>query len=116
MKKEIKSRSFLSIGTFLFLIILSISGVALHKMNHQESYSFMFIFYKTLHTISAMVFLIFSTLHIWKNWKAITSYMKGATKMSVSKEMWIIILLTIFILIISIVRSIGVANEYGISF
>ena len=114
--KKIKSRPFLSIGTFLFFIILVISGVALHKMNHHTSYSFMFIFCKTLHTISAMIFLIFSTLHIWKNWKVIKSYMSGAAKMYVSKEMWIVILFTIFVLIISVAKSIGTANEHGIPF
>ena len=115
-KKEIKSRPFLSIGTFLFLIMLVISGVALHKMNHHTSYSFAFIFCKTLHTISAVAFMIFAALHTRKNWKAITSYMSGTTKMSVSKEMWIAVVLMVVTLILSIVKTIGTANEHGISF
>ena len=113
-KREIKSRPFLSIGTFLFFLVLVISGIALHKMNHHTTYSFVFIFYKTLHTISAMVFLIFSALHIWKNWKAITSYMSGTAKKSVSKEMFIVIILTIITLIISIIKTVSTANEHGI--
>jgi len=114
--REIKSRPFLSIGTFLFLILLVISGVVLHKMNHHTSYSFAFIFCKTLHTISAIAFMVFATLHTRKNWKAITSYMLGTAKKSVSKEMWIALGLTIVTFIISIVKTIATANEHGISF
>ena len=115
-KKVFKSRQFLSIGTFLFFIILTISGVALHKMNHHTDFTFMLVFCKTLHTISAAAFMVFAALHTRKNWKSIKSYMSGVAKMSVSREMWIAILLTIFTVLISIVKAVGTANEHGISF
>lgn len=74
-----KTRSFLSIGTFLFLIMLAASGISLKITDHQ-SYSFLKIFSMSVHNISAIGFLIFSTGHIMKNWKAIKSYMSGTAK------------------------------------
>ena len=112
-KKTFKTRSFLSIGAFLFFIILTFSGIGLHKLDYQAA-TFSLIYLKTLHTISAVGFLIFSIGHIWKNWKAIKSYMSGTTKKIMSKELFIGIVLLILVLVISWVKAIGMAKGHGV--
>lgn len=112
-KKYIKNRSFLSIGTFLFFILLVFSGIGLHYLDYLSP-SFLLIYFKTLHTISALGFLIFSIGHIWKNWKVIKSYMNGTAKKTMSKEMFIGVIMIIIILIISWFKAVTTANEYGI--
>lgn len=64
--KTLKTRSFLSIGTFLFFIILASSGIAIHITDYQP-YTFFKIFAMTAHNISAVGFLIFAIGHIYKN-------------------------------------------------
>ena len=112
-KKTLTSRSFLSIGTFLFFIVLTISGIALQKIGHAP-YTFLKIFFIVAHNISAMLFLIFSIGHIIKNWKAIKSYMSGNAKKIISREMLIGVILLIITLIICCVVAIRAAKEHGI--
>ena len=85
-KKSFNTRSFLSIGTFLFFILLAISGIALHITDHKPD-TFHKVFFMVAHNISAVGFLIFAIGHILKNWKPIKSYMSGKTKKMVSREM-----------------------------
>lgn len=108
-----KTRSFLSIGTFLFFIMLAASGIALKITDHQ-SYTFLKIFSTTVHNISAIGFLIFSTGHIAKNWKAIKSYMSGTARKIVSREMLAGLILIVIIVIICCIKAVNTASEYGV--
>jgi len=112
-KKSFNTRSFLSIGTFLFFIILSISGIALHITDHRPD-SFFKVFSMVAHNISAVGFLIFSTGHILKNWKAIKSYMSGSAKKMVSREMLISIIILIVILVLCLVKTVGMSKVHGL--
>ena len=106
-------RSFLSIGTFLFFILLAISGIALHITDHRP-YSFFKVFSMVAHNISAVGFLIFSIGHILKNWKAIKLYMSGSAKKMISREMLISIILMIVILALCLVKTIGMSKAHGL--
>jgi len=112
-KKSFNTRSFLSIGTFLFFIVLAISGIALHITDHRP-YSFFKVFSMVAHNISAVGFLIFSIGHILKNWKAIKSYMSGSAKKMVNREMLINIIVLIVILVLCLVKAIGMSKAHGL--
>jgi hypothetical protein len=116
-KKTFKTRSFLSIGTFLFFILLASAGIVIYITDHQP-YTFLKIFAMTAHNISAAGFLIFVTVHIFKNWKAIKSYMSGTAsgtaKKIVSREMLIVVILLIIILALCWIKAVSTANEHGI--
>ena len=111
--KSFNTRSFLSIGTFLFFIILSISGIALHITDHRP-YSFFKVFSMVAHNIFAVGFLTFSIGHILKNWKAIKSYMSGSAKKMVNREMLINIIVLIVILVLCLVKAIGMSKAHGL--
>ena len=112
-KKSFNTWSFLSIGTFLFFIVLALSGIALHITNHKP-YTFFKIFSMVAHNISAVGFLIFSIGHILKNWKAIKSYMSGKAKKMVSREMLISIIILIVILALCMIKAVGMSKGHGL--
>ena len=113
IKKSFNARSFLSIGTFLLFMLLTVSGMALHFLDH-KSPTFVLVYFKVSHTIFAMCFLIFSVGHIWKNWNAIKSYMSEKAKKTVSKEMLIGIIIAIVILVTTWIKATDMAKEHGI--
>ena len=112
-KKSFNTRSFLSIGTFLFFIVLALSGIALHVTDHKP-YTFFKVFSMVAHNISAIGFLIFSTGHILKNWKAIKSYMSGNVKKMVSREMLISIIILTMILALCMMKTVGMSKAHGL--
>jgi len=112
-KKSFNTRSFLSIGTFLFFILLAISGIALHKTD-DKPYTFFKVFSTVAHNISAVGFLIFSTGHVLKNWKAIKSYMSGKAKKMVSREMLIGIILLTVVLALCLMKTVGMSKAHGL--
>jgi len=113
-KKSFNTRSFLSIGTFLFFILLAISGIALHITDHKPN-TFHKVFFMVAHNISAVGFLIFSIGHILKNWKPIKSYMSGkAKKTTVSKEMLICIIVLTVILALCLMKAVGMSKAHGL--
>ena len=114
-KKSFNTRSFLSIGTFLFFIVLALSGIALHVTDHKP-YTFFKVFSMVAHNISAVGFLVFSIGHILKNWKAIKSYMSGKAKKMVSQEMLISIIILIVILVLCLVKAVGMSKAHGLIF
>ena len=114
-KKTFNTRSFLSIGTFLFFILLTVSGIVLRITDHAPD-TFLKVFSMVAHNISAVAFLIFSIGHILKNWKAIKSYMSGTAKKMVSREMLIGVILLIVTLALSLIKTIGMAKAHGIIF
>jgi len=114
-KKTFNTRYFLSIGTFLFFILLAISGIILHITDHGPD-TFLKVFSMVTHNISAVMFLIFSIGHILKNWKAIKSYMSGTAKKMVSREMLIGVILLIMILALCLIKTVGMSKAHGIIF
>jgi len=112
VKKSFNWRSFLSIGTFLFFILLTVSGITLHVLEYKPTFALGY--FKASHTIFALVFLLFAIGHLLKNWKAIKSYMSGKAEKTVSKEMLICIVITVVTLMITLVKAIGMAKEHGI--
>ena len=65
------ARPFVSLATFATFLCLAVSGVALQMTNHQP-YTPAKVFFTVLHNVSAIFFLVFSILHILKNWRAIS--------------------------------------------
>jgi len=114
-KKSFNTRSFLSIGSFLFFIVLALSGIVLHITDHKPD-TFFKVFSMVVHNISAVGFLIFSTGHILKNWKAIKSYMLGSAKKMVSREMLISIIILTMILALCIMKAVGMSKAHGLIF
>ena len=114
-KKTFNTRSFLSIGTFLFFILLTISGIILHITDHKP-YTFLKVFSMVAHNISALAFLIFSIGHIFKNWKAIKSYMSGTAKKMVSREMLIGIIILTVTLVLCLIKTVGMSKAHGLIF
>ena len=114
-KKTFNTRSFLSIGTFLFFLVLALSGIALH-ITDNKPYSFFKVFAMVTHNISAVGFLIFSAGHILKNWKAIKSYMSGSEKKVVSREMLISIVILIVIFALCMMKTVGMSKAHGLIF
>ena len=112
-KKSFNTRSFLSIGAFLFFIVLSLSGIALHVTDHKTDTLFK-VFSMVAHNISAVGFLIFSIGHILKNWKAIKSYMSGKAKKVVSREMLIGIIILTVILALCLIKTFGMSKAHGL--
>ena len=114
-KKRFNLRSFLSLGTFLFLIALAISGIVIHIKDHQP-YTFTKVFCMTLHNISAVGFLAFSTGHIVKNWRAIKSYMKSSTRKFISKEMLLGIAIMAIAIMVCLAKAANLAKEHSLPF
>ena len=112
-KKTFNSRSFLSIGAFLFFVLLSVSGIVLHAKD-DKPYDFSKIFFIVAHNVSAVIFLIFSIGHILKNRKAIKSYMSGSAKKMISREMLMGMILLIVILVVCYTKAMSVAVANGI--
>ena len=112
VQKSFNIRSFLSIGTFLFLILLAVSGIALHFLEYKPTFAL--VYFKSSHTIFGLVFLLFAAGHLWKNWSAIKAYMSGKAKKIVSKEMLISLIILIVILLITLIKAIGMAKGHGV--
>ena len=112
-KKSFNTRTFLSIGTFLFFIVLALSGIALHVTDHKPD-TFFKVFSMVAHNISAVGFLIFSAGHIFKNWKAIKSYISGRAKKMVSREMLIGIIILTVILALCLMKAVGMSKAHGL--
>jgi len=112
-KKSLNKRSFLSIGTFLFFIVLSLSGIALRITDHKPD-TFFKVFSMVAHNISALGFLIFSIGHILKNWKAVKSYISGSVKKMISREMIISVIILAAVLALCLMKAVGMSKGHGL--
>ena len=115
VKKSFNIRSFLSLGTFLFFMLLAVSGIGLHIFEHKPP-TFVLAYFKSSHTIFGFIFLSFSFGHILTNWKAIKSYIRSEDKKIFSKEMLASLIITTIILFITLFKAIEMAKEHGIQF
>ena len=96
-KKSFNGRSFISLGLFSFLISLIMSGVMI-QVTEEQPISISKVYFKVLHNITAIGFILFSVIHIVKNWRAMKEYMKKSSVI-ISKEMIIIFVLTNLIML-----------------
>mgnify|MGYP000022552114 CR=1 FL=1 len=93
------TRSFVSIATLITFLCLAVSGISLQITDHHP-YTFTKVFFIVLHNISAIFFLVFAILHIFKNWKVIMAYVKGKKAGIISREFIGSFILLFIILII----------------
>ena len=93
------ARPFVSLATFATFLCLAVSGVALQMTNHQP-YTPAKVFFTVLHNVSAIFFLVFSILHILKNWRAIRAYIKGKAAGKISREFIVCCILLLVLLIV----------------
>ncbi|MDR0414482.1 MAG: DUF4405 domain-containing protein [Prevotellaceae bacterium] len=83
--KSFNGRAFVSIVTLLFFISLAVSGIMLQVTDHQPL-GFGMVYWHVVHNFSAIVFLVFASVHIVRNGKALKSYISKA-KNFISKEL-----------------------------
>lgn len=96
---KMTARPFVSLATFATFLCLAVSGVALQMTNHQP-YTPEKVFFTVLHNVSAIFFLVFSILHILKNWRAIRAYIKGKAAGKISREFIVCCILLLVLLIV----------------
>jgi hypothetical protein len=95
-KKLFNVRAFISIVTLLFFMSLAISGVMLQVTDHQPP-DFGVVYWHVMHNLSAIVFLVFASVHIVRNGKALKCYIAKA-KNAISRELIAGLILLIIIL------------------
>lgn len=84
MQKTFNFRSFISINTFLFFIMMVLSGAAAYikpegSVASWHSWSLWGLDkggWEELHTLTGIFFLFFSLIHIVLNWKMLCQYLK----------------------------------------
>ena len=86
------ARPFVSLATFATFLCLAVSGVALQMTNHQP--------YTPAKVFFTVFFLVFSILHILKNWRAIRAYIKGKAAGKISREFIVCCILLLVLLIV----------------
>ncbi|NDV56712.1 DUF4405 domain-containing protein [Bacteroides sp. 519] len=103
-KKAFNRRKFVSVGLFLSLAILVMTGVLIQIYEHLEE-GFAIHFFVGVHVLTGIFFLVISILHIIMNWRALKSYIK-TKDVSISKETIAAIVAVIIIIFI------GFLGEY----
>jgi succinate dehydrogenase/fumarate reductase cytochrome b subunit len=96
-KKPFSKRAFISTAMLISGLLLPVSGI----MNHDLQFEQLTIerhFWMSVHNVSAIIFLIFSILHISFNGKALLNYLKKTKEIFISKEA-ILALIFIFVIV-----------------
>lgn len=106
------TRPFISIATFATFLCLAVSGVVLQTTDHQP-YTPAKVFFIVLHNISAIFFLMFTILHILKNWKAIKTYIKGKNTRKISREFIVGCILLLIILIVCWLKTVYILHTHN---
>jgi hypothetical protein len=110
-KKSFNGRSFTSIVLFSFLINLIISGIMI-QVTEEQTISISKVYFRVLHNITAILFIVFSFVHIAKNWRAMKGHMKKAN-LGISKEMITAFILTNLIILGCWILSRFLAQAHG---
>jgi len=78
-RKLFNRRKFVSVGLFLSLAVLVVTGILIQVFEHFEE-GFSIHFFTAVHVLVGMVFAVLSVLHTITNWKSLKSYIntKGA--------------------------------------
>jgi hypothetical protein len=100
IRKTLNGRAFISIGTLLFFTGLLVSGIAIQATEHQPNV-FCRIYWKVMHNLMAIGFIIFTLLHTWRNMKVLKSYIVSKVKNSISKE------LIVGLILVAIIASVS---------
>ena len=96
-KKPFNKRAFVSIATFISVLILPVSGI----MNHYYGFDPLSPgrhFWMSVHNMTGAIFVIFVLLHIILNWRPLKNYILQSRQYLVSKE-----LLTAGVIVLGIV-------------
>ena len=97
-KKTFSRRKFVSVGLFLTLAILVITGILIQIYENLEE-GFAIHFFTAVHVLTGIFFSVISILHIIINWRALKSYIK-TKNVSISKEAVaaiVVVLIIIFV-------------------
>lgn len=97
-KKTFSQRKFVSVGLFLSLAILVITGILIQIYEHFEE-GFAIHFFVGVHVLTGIFFSVISILHIIINWRALKSYIK-TKDVSIGKETIAAIVVAILIIFI----------------
>lgn len=98
-KKSFNRRAFVSIAMFLSGLCLPFSGF----MNHRLQFETLTVerhFWMTVHNVAAILFAIFTIIHISYNWKVLIHYANKAKEITISKEA--VAALTLVIIIVGL--------------
>ena len=82
------------------------------QVTEEQAISISKVYFKVLHNITAIGFVIFSVIHIVKNWRAMKGYMKKAN-LGISKEMITAFILTNLIMLGCWILSRFLAQAHG---
>ncbi len=90
-KRLFSKKAFVSTAMFFSFLFLPFSGI----MNHQlqfEALSRERHLWMSIHNMAAVLFVIFSLLHIIYNWRAFTAHIRNAATKVIRKETLIAII------------------------
>ncbi|MDH6354290.1 drug/metabolite transporter (DMT)-like permease [Dysgonomonas sp. PH5-45] len=97
-KKSFSRRKFVSIGLFLTLLILIITGILIQVFERFEE-GVSIHFFTAVHVLAGLVFAVLAVLHTVTNWRSLKAYIKNKG-VTVSREaVWGVLLVAIIILI-----------------
>ncbi len=95
-ERPFNKRALISIAMFISGLLLPVSGLMNHILQY-ELPSRSRHFWMTVHNSSAILFAIFTVLHISLNWRPLMLYIKKMKEITVSREAITAFLLVIFI-------------------
>jgi hypothetical protein len=97
-KKTFSRRKFVSVGLFLTLVVLVITGTLIQVFETFEE-GFSIHFFTAVHVLTGFVFAVLSVLHTITNWKSLKNYIKNKA-VTVSKEAIFAFLMMLLIVLI----------------
>lgn len=83
-KKTFSRRKFVSVGLFLTLVILVVTGILIQIFEAFEE-GFSIHFFTAVHVLTGIIFSILSVLHTITNWRVLKAYVINE-KITVNKE------------------------------
>lgn len=95
-QKPFNRRKFVSVGLFLTLIMLVISGIMIQIYEHLEE-GFAIHFFTAAHVLCGLAFTVLSVLHTITNWRSLASYIKNKTAAGIGKETVVAVLMVVVI-------------------
>lgn len=104
-ERKFNKRAFYSVGLFISFIGLPISGY----MNHVLGFSEMNVerhLWMSVHNVLAVLFCVFSILHIKLNWKPFKNAVKKISDLIISREALYAVMLVGFFLTLFVLHAI----------
>lgn len=83
-RKSFNRRKFVSIGLFLSLVILVITGILIQIYENFEE-GFSIHFFTAVHVLTGLAFAVMSVLHAVTNWKSLKAYI-NTKEAGISRE------------------------------